>query len=193
VSAGIPGIRSCNNATHCLYPIESLTDLPDALRGDFHWLPDPGRRLAWTITERDGREFDPAPMSRLVGDAARLGLRMPASFTRFLGDAELRSRIRSFTGCWLDLPERLAELPDLEGRVFRFLNDQQGAVYLYLALGPDGDRGVVVSSGLLDVGERHDDGTSNHFDQWSLHCAPTFEAFLYGFLDRERALFHCRS
>lgn len=176
-SCQIPG-RPCHG-TYCLFPLEALPPLPEKeLHGPFDWLSDPGRRLEWAIgSPEPGREFRPASLGELATTAAELGLQLPAPFETFLG-SERRNRIRSATGCWLELPQRLVILPGTTAYAVRFLNDQQGVLFWYVVLGATGDMGVVVSNDLIDATEPWLD---DQVDTETYLCAPSFEAFLYRF------------
>jgi hypothetical protein len=113
----------------------------------------------------------------LATAAAELGLQLPAPFETFLG-SERRNRIRSATGCWLELPQRLVILPGTSAYAVRFLNDQQGALFWYVALGGTGDMGVIVSNDLFDATEPWLD---DQVEPETYLCAPSVEAFLYRF------------
>jgi hypothetical protein len=60
----------------------------------------------------------------------------------------------------------------------RFLNDQQGVLFWYLALGKAGDEGVVVSNDLLDADEPW---LEDPHERQIYFCARSFEEFLYRF------------
>lgn len=174
-SSDLPG-RACDR-TYCLYSLESLPPLPHGdLDGRFDWLPDPGRHLDWAVgASEPGRKFDPASLAALTTEAASVGLTVPAPFETFLASART-NWIRSATGCWLELPERLVNVPGSSAYAIRFLNDQQGVVFWYLALGPEGDEGVVASNDLFDADEAWLEDPN---EAESYVCAPSFEAFLY--------------
>ena len=171
------GIRA--RASPSTYVVQALADLPllpdVPLNGGFEWLPDPGRRLEWAIGASGPKgPFDVGAIPALADEAARSGVAIPVSLDTFLR-SERRDWIRSVTGCWLDLPERVVNVPGSDARVIRFLNDQQGVQFWYAAVGPEGEEAVLVSNDLFDAPEPWLDPTEV---AETYVCAPSVEAFL---------------
>ena len=178
VFGGIPDLRPCR-ATYCTYPTATLPPLPeDEFRGDFAWLPEASGDIEWAISKSADRPFEPLTLDQLADEAAARGYGLASSFVGFMTRSELHRRVRSFTGCWLDLGETLAHHPAVDGGLVRFLNDQQGAVFWHLVVGSTGDGGVVATDRMLDIDQG---GEPDEPGAWAYRCAPSFEAFVYRF------------
>lgn len=178
--AGWFGAGDTNDlTTYVATSADELSDLSDVqLDGSYAWLPDPGRDLEWSISKSPGcPAFDPRSIDRLREEAAASGITLPAPLIAFLS-SERRHWIRSATGCWLELPTRLVEVPGTDAVAIRFLNDQQGVLFWYVAISPDGEeRAVLASNDLFDSPERWLEGE----DTRTVICAPRIEAFLLRF------------
>jgi len=152
--------------------VPALPDMP--LDGTFSWLPDPGKDLDWAI----GSEFDVRSVDRLEEAATAIALPLPGPLVTFLR-SEKRNWIRSATGCWLDLPARLVNVPGFDAIAIRFLNDQQGSCFWYVTVSPAGEElGVVVSVGLFDAPEASPEASPEDEAADAVLCAPSFEAFM---------------
>ncbi|HEX5013170.1 MAG TPA: hypothetical protein VFV72_03345 [Candidatus Limnocylindrales bacterium] len=164
-----------------------LPALPDApLVGAFDWLTPPSHELDWAVAGPPGSPtFDVRSVDRLEALAAAQDVSLPGPFVTFLR-SERRHWVRSWTGCWLELPTRLVKLPGTNLPVVRFLNDQQGVVFWYLVISPDGDdRGVVVSEDLLDADE-----PSAEAEPAPIYlCGSSFEAFMLRYWLENEILF----
>ena len=173
-----PGIdlpeRPCD-LTYCRIPIDKLPPLRHSFDGALGWLPRPAHELEWTLGASDtDRIFDARTVDRSLRLCADEGFVLPPAMTLFL-TSERRNWIRSATGCWLDLSDRLVTIPDTGVRALRFMNDQQGVLYWYLALENGGERGVVVSNDMLD----DDEPFVFEIEVETFVCASSFEEFLY--------------
>lgn len=181
--------------TYSPFSYDTLPPLPKhAFDGTFRWLP----RLA--EVERDDRslfrESAPGVLARLVREATALELTVPEPFVTFMGSAKLPRRVRSITGCSLDLAERVVPVPWVSGGLVRFLADSQGCLYWYLFLEGGGGHGIVVTEqyyggdptidrdfmesffGPGSDWDREEPPSPSH-EIWC--CAPDFESFVYRF------------
>ncbi|MCS6863525.1 MAG: hypothetical protein NZS48_00420 [Gemmata sp.] len=130
--------------TYGQYEFDRLPPLPFEMRGDFAWL---AQRPAFDHNIGEERAAEIAFALPKLRDAAnRLGIRLPESFTRFMGSPELHQRVRSNTDCYLNLCDELVRSPIGGGWLVRFLADSQGCRFWYLYLTPDGSDHAVVSS-----------------------------------------------
>jgi hypothetical protein len=173
----LPG-RRCD-LTYCLVPLEELPPIDDAaLDGSLAWLDEPQGRFDWAVAAPEpDRVFDPASLERIAVKTRSLGVELPPPFVEFLGTRR-RNWVRSPTACWLELPDRLVTIPGTERYAVRFLNDQQGVFFWYLALDAAGDQGVVVSDDLFDTDEAWLEDPS---ERQVYRCARSFEEFLHRF------------
>jgi hypothetical protein len=119
-------------------------------------------------------------LEALVADVQ---LRLPGSFAMFVGQPELRTRVRSCTACYLDLAESIVSAP--EGWLVHFLSDQQWVLHWLLYVGEDGGEAVIATDvpyGFAaerparfalepDLGEK----------PATIVCAESFSEFLYRF------------
>jgi hypothetical protein len=168
---------------HFVFKHVAYNQLPSLgeVDGTFTWLPAlaTGREPIPMVVDC---EEDPALVARkaerLVGEAAQLGLALPASFSRFMSSDRCARRLASWFGGYFELgdplhPPDLEAIPGREGpqRLLRFFCDPQ--TYLWaLLLEPGGTHRVVYAS----PDPRRD---------WALSgvtvCAPSFEAFIKRF------------
>lgn len=196
--------------TYWLFPYETLPHLDDPAP-TFTWLLQGGKI---DDGESDLSAHDVELRQKLAyfaSEAAPLGLKLPDAFVRFMRSPQLRSRIRSCTGCWFMLSDRLVPCPGFEGGyLIGFLRDQQDCIIWCLCLMP-GDEHCIVAlpmdtvealpeysalalCGDLDIGDVEpvadvaapSEGGEASTDMASAIsdiyvCAPSFESFIFRF------------
>ena len=179
------GLGRGGPTTYVTRSADEVPALPDLqLDGTFRWLPDPDEDLDWAI----GSEFDVQSIDRLEEATNAIGISVPGPLVAFLR-SEKRNWIRSATGCWLDLPTRLVNVPGSDAIAIRFLNDQQGVCFWYVTVSQTGeDLGIVVSEGLFDAPEPSPEDEAAD----ALVCAPSFEAFMLRFWIENEIWFRTR-
>lgn len=154
--------------------METLPPLPDGVfDGTFAWLPP----------QPTGEVMDSVDVA---GALESLGADLPASFVTFMSRPELHSAVPSCTACWWDVSKARIPSPVEPGAdLVRFLNDQQGCLYWYLHLLPNG-RHSVVSGGI-----RYDDEPVGERQALNdlVEVAPDIEHFLYRFWVENTAWF----
>jgi hypothetical protein len=168
------------------YVLISYRDLPPLNRsahdGSFAWLPAlPAGDYALAF-----EDCSPSPadkLRRLEQEVARARLWLPEGFVRFISQPELHRRVPTCTSCYLELPDRVAAAPgNPDGRLLRFMHDQQCCLLWYLYLRPARDPAVIVVTPEFD--EEGADGDTPE-DVMRLRdpriCAPTFEDFIHRF------------
>ena len=176
------GSVPCDPGEATTYTTRSLDDLPPLsdlpLDGTFGWLPNPEMALDWAIGGSPGQtQFDPKSVDWLERVADATGISLPQPLIGFLR-SEKRNWFRSVTGCWLELPTRLVNVPGKDAVAIRFLNDQQGVQFWYATVAPSGEeQGVVASDDLFDAPEPWLEGGIAE----TYVCAPSFEAFMFRF------------
>lgn len=168
---GIDALRS-RQGTYGLYAFEHLPSLPVALDGSFGWLASWPDAPEWGIDQEAG-EATPAALARLTEAEADL----PPPFVRFLSERTLQRKVRSITACYVSLSPVAVPSPIGGGRLVRFLSDQQGCMFWYLFLAPDGDHAVVASPDFYGAPEEE--------LEWEpadprnlVFCAESFELFV---------------
>jgi hypothetical protein len=110
-------------------------------------------------------------------------LRVPASFAAFIGQPELRTRVRSCTACYLDLGDTTVSAPG--GQLIHFLSDQQWVLHWLLYVGEDGTE-AVIATGIPYGFEGEAPGTlaakSDPAEELAtIVAAESFNEFLYHF------------
>jgi hypothetical protein len=176
--AGLGEVRP-DVGTYGRYGFDRLPPVPFEMGGDFAWLV-PRPTFDHSIGDERGSEVANT-LPELQDAAARLGVHLPESFTKFMGSPELHRRVRSNTDCYLDLGDEPVRSPIGGGWLVRFLADSQGCIFWYLYLTPDGSDSAVVSS---------PDFYGTEAEQWQdeppdpseiVYSAESFEAFMCRF------------
>lgn len=158
--------------TYGRYTFSDLPALPFELNGSYDWLRRQAEHDEWAIN--DGGEGD---LSALVAAYAATGLPLPAEFVTFLQSPELPNRVRSSTGCFLDLAGAPMPSPTGKGWLIRFLADQQGCLFWYLYLTEDGtDHAVLSTMEFYDPEDSEPAAAEAPAD--IEFCAESFEAFI---------------
>lgn len=166
--------------TYGRYTYAGLPTLPVAFDGEFGWLAGSPAHKHHIGSDHPAADV-PENLCRLVETCRTVHGSLPQSFLRFMRDADLHARIRSNTGCFLDVAEGPVRSPIGDGMLVRFLSDSQGCImwYLYIPTGTH-DHAVVASPEFYDPsGERLHDEEPDHGAL--VFCAESFEAFLYRF------------
>jgi hypothetical protein len=176
--AGLGDVRP-DVGTYGRYEFDRLPPVPFEMRGDFAWL---AAAPAHDHSIGDEKAAENARALQLLRESsARLGLRLPEAFIKFMETPALHERIRSNTDCFLDLCPEPVRSPIGGGYLVRFLADSQGCIFWYLYLTPDGsDHAVVSSPGFYGTeAEQWHDEPPDPSD--IVFCAESFEAFMCRF------------
>lgn len=181
-SFALPGYRELPEpTTYALFPYE---DLPP--------VKDPGNNYSW-LTAAPPRQHsiasDTVNFSAKFGDLMpHIAALLPDSFRVFTLTANLQTRVRSCTDCFLEAPDFLIHTaPPLDGWLVHFLSDSHSVLHWYLHLNPDGSHFVVVSPeafgfrGEEEPGLDWENFTVNILEHQAWFCAQTFSEFLYRF------------
>ncbi len=179
--------RPCDS-TYCLFSAADLPPLPWPSDATLSWLPPLGEALDRQMAVYRN---DPAARGRvdaIAADAARLGLKLPSNFVRFMGAPALQDRIPSCTACTFEIGDHLVACPGREGAyIVSFLRDQQDCVLWYLYVTSSGEHAVVAFPGELEsfiAGGPEAEGKEVDMAAVIQHivvAAPTFTAFLSRF------------
>ena len=125
------------------------------------------------------------------------GLPVPTALSLFASQRDLQHRVRSATGCYLDLGDLRAPTSRPGGYLVHFLSDQQWVRHWLLYLGSGGNEGVVTTEAPIGFDLSRDPGCQNlPPDQVGLEgagdldlCAPNFARFLYRFSEENELHF----
>jgi hypothetical protein len=167
-------------STYGQYEFNRLPPVPFAMRGDFDWLASAPERDGHSIRDVNAAE-NAGSLARLRKASARLGIKLPEAFTKFMDSPGLQRRVRSSTGCFLDLCSEPLRLPIGRGHLVRFLADSQSSIFWYLYLTPDGSDHAVVSS-LRFYGTKAERCNYKPPDAAEIaYSAESFEAFMCRF------------
>jgi hypothetical protein len=112
LSVALPGYRDHPEPfrTYSPFPCGSLPPLPEAsFDGRFSWLTAP--RDSVMVGKSRFECVYPAVLERIAQESERVGVTIPEPFKTFMLSADLANRIRSVTGCYFDLAERLVHVP----------------------------------------------------------------------------------
>lgn len=170
---GIDRLRG-GEGTYRLFDHDTLPSLPALPRG-FGWLAGRPDAPEWSIRgEDDSATRTLAALDRLRAVEPAL----PDGFVTFLGSPGLQAKLRSCTGCYLDLCPAPVEIP--QGRLVRFLSDQQGCLFWYLFLAPEGDHAVVAAPDFYGTPDEEWGGEAPDPSNL-LFCSESFETFLVRF------------
>jgi hypothetical protein len=188
-SVGLPGFEVVT--TYQGYRLEEMPAIPIELDTELEWLRRNG-------TSRPGLGLDqldeyarPQPAATAIDLAHAAGVRLPASFCRFMTSSDLQSRVRSCTDCYLDPGQRVVETTGSHpGHLMHFLSDSQSCAHWYLHILASGDSAVLESDDLYCYSIENSDWIENpacrleRIDVTSLNfnfCAPSVDDFLFRF------------
>ena len=126
-----------------------LPVLDSSSHAAFDWLSElPERDYSWTLENEENRIDGLKPIEEQV---EALGLLLPLDFLLFFTQAELRDRVPSCTGCFLELSDEVVAFPGSpDCHVLRFMNDSQHCVMWYLLFQPDLPPRVITSSYFIE-------------------------------------------
>ena len=168
-------------STYTLVPYGDLPSLDRIQQtGTFAWLselPDGDFAL-----EYEDKGANPSrALNRLSEQAASLQVHLPQTFVRFLSSRELFRRVPTCTACYLDLSTTWIDAPGVDGKMLRFMNDQQSVLLWYLFLQVGQEPAVVVATP-----EWLDEPSAESLDEVVrptdvTFCAETFEEFMLRF------------
>jgi hypothetical protein len=141
----IEGLRPVPGYT--TYAEFDLDDQPDVggVDGSLSWLEGQPEHRRWSI-----HDSDQAPQRRLTAEElaalVRVDLRLPPTLTVLAKRADLQRRIRSATGCYLDLGDELVPTSKEGGYLLHLLSDQQWVRHWLVYLDRDGGESVVTTA-----------------------------------------------
>lgn len=135
----------------------------------------------------DLRRKLPKQWENILKESKRNGVLIPKPFADFIARPDLYSKIRSISGCYLDLSRRFT--PFGNGNLLRFLNDSQGCAFWYLYIsGKADDHCVLISYDYFD--EDTEEILIPH-PRHFVYDSPSFESWLCRYwLENEIVIAH---
>lgn len=181
----LPGCRA-GGITYGTFSYEDLPSVAADADTQFLWLQeqpiqgacslqDPGSTVAEMLTRVE------------QGLADTAGIVLPMPLVTFLRSPDIQSRIRSWTACYLELPEYIVPVAGLEnGFLIHFLSDQQWCLHWSLLISQAGEECVICSSEAYGFEDETEEKftRSNPLDLIQpgiCFCAPSLTEFLYRF------------
>lgn len=138
-SPGLPRPTAAEPSTYCRYDLDAQPALPEVDAG-LTWLSAEPPALEWSIDTPDA-----TPQRRLVSTQLLTvlnGKAAPEALATLGARPELQRKVRSYTGCYLDLGDRTVPT-DRGGVLLHFLSDQQWVRHWLVFLDDDGQAPVL--------------------------------------------------
>ena len=132
------GYRGEGRATYLRFDLDAQPVI-EGLGDDLAWLEREPEKLEWSIEHTEGgppvRPLDLPQLEALAADT-----RLPPSLVRFAKHRDLQRRVRSATGCYLDLGDFAARTSAGDSVLVHFLSDQQWCRHWFIHVDArDGD------------------------------------------------------
>jgi hypothetical protein len=179
-SIDLPGFRphAKRYATYSPFAYDELPPVGRALDNELAWLLREKPVRGWLADEDWAEPIRRATLAELADLWPEGWQRTPAAFRAFVGGPGPARRIRSATGCYLDLGQ--FAVPAAEGgKLVHFLSDQQGVLH-WLLFVDDGQEAVVVTYRPYGF-EQPEAPVPFTQRRHSAVCAESFSEFLYRF------------
>jgi hypothetical protein len=120
----LPGYRS-RKSTYNLYSYHELPELNVDLDNDFDWLRTQSAKKH-SLAENPYPNGEKLDVSKIQFDEKTQKIKLPQDFALFISDADLQSKVRTCTDCYLELPDFAVKTYGMEdGYLVHFLSDSQ--------------------------------------------------------------------
>lgn len=187
--ANLPGHRTHPDPylTYYRFALDEQPSIGHHLNGDLAWLEARPSFEEWAITQDENGAHTRV---QALPALEKLLAHRPVDpvFKMFIGRADLQRKVRSFTGCYLDLGDIVVPIDNTGDALVHFLSDQQWSRHWLVCCGEGPRMGTVYSADLpygFDTsgwGEEDPMPTSTPAAFAGLEvCADSFEEFLYRF------------
>jgi hypothetical protein len=195
VSVDLPGRVDPEGGTYGRFAMDELPPIERTLDDRLGWLLKQPVAREWAILSRGDAKSLRARGKRILAHRA---LWFPPAFEAFISSPEPGSRIRSGTGCWVELTDHIVPVSD-GGSLIRFLADQQGVVHWHLYTGPHGSEAVLAAH--PPYGYDEDDVLDPEWgvatlmafeigaDPTAVVCAESFSEFIYRYWIENEIIF----
>ncbi len=123
---GIAGYRPAptKHQTYSRYELDSQPRI-ERLTGDLSWLQNEAPASTWAVTQDDDGNHTQVLSPHRLRELNQRNLVIDPAFIVFVEDSSLQSKIRSCTGCYLDLGDFMPHDDQREATFLHFLSDQQ--------------------------------------------------------------------
>ncbi len=140
----LTGLRGRAEATYERFELDTQPH-PVAADDELSWLEDDSEKAEWTIETGDpGQQVRPLSVDDLVEVAP--GHHLPRALLRLAGRRQLQRRIRSATGCYLDLGNHAVRTTAEGSVLIHLLSDQQWCRHWLLYADDAGHEAVLTST-----------------------------------------------
>lgn len=186
---GIPRFRPHPRGlrTYAPFDLDVQPPVPADLDHDLQFLQDKRTASTWAITQDDdgahSRVLNRKKLSTIVGPHP-----VPQALESFVASPRLQKRIRSVTGCHLDLGNFAVPIVGVPGVLCHFLSDQQWVKHWLVYCGEGPEHGTVVATDLpygFETDGQFEEDVPRSIDLDTATdvtvCADSFGEFLYRF------------
>jgi len=177
---GFPGYRP-SSSTYDLYSYFELPDVNIDFDDDFSWLRAQSvkKHSIHEDTYPTGEKLD---LSRIEDFEKDQKFNLPSDFVLFIRDVDLHAKVRSCTGCYLELSDFAVRTHGSEdGFLIHFLSDSQYILHWFLYLNLNNEHCVLVSRNPYGFQGLDNSKSIDIQNEPMWFCAPTFKEFVYRF------------
>ena len=175
---GLRGLRPAEPGTYGSFELDCQPPVPDL--DDLGWLEAVSEAIEYPI---DSPDVDPrSPLNTHELDTLGVPVRLPTSLTTLAARRDFRGRIRSASGCYLDLGDHAVLTAD-GGYLIHVMTDLQWNRHWLLFIDADGHEAVVTTTrpiGFDAPGAPGPEPLPLHDGDLEL-CADSFAEFLFRF------------
>jgi hypothetical protein len=185
-SFSLPGYRDHPTpATYSLFSYKKLPTIQAPADPDWHWLESQPQQAKWSLSANSYPDGSRPDLSHLRPLLEQLAFEMPAEFVAFFEMPSLHRRIRSCTGCMLELSDfPVSTRAPPNGAIIQFLVDQQSVLRWYLFADSASTQAVLVSGEVYGMDYSPTAGRRESIDLFRDDfwlCAHSFYEFIFRF------------
>lgn len=168
-------------ATYSLFSYAELPPIDTDIDDDFAWLSVQSVKKH-SLSENFYPPAEKPDLSKITELEKNLKIALPEEFVLFMKSADLHTKVRSCTDCYLELPDFAVNTNGVEdGLLVHFLSDSEYVLHWFLYLNSVGENCILVSGNPYGI-QGLDSPVSIDIDNESVwFCAPSFNEFIYRF------------
>ena len=179
-SSDLPGYR-LGESTYTLFPYDDLPSINPNIDNNFDWLSVHTAKKH-SLSENFYPPEEKPDLSKITEFQKNLNLDLPDEFVLFLKRADLHTKVRSCTDCYLELPDFAVKTYGVEdGLSVHFLSDSQYVLHWFLYQNLVGKHCILVSENPYGIQGLDLPESINIEKEPLLFCAPSFKEFIYRF------------